>query len=113
MKLKPTRISAVILSALLLASCFCACEKQSEDIVKHFDTPVEVSDITGVAPIEFVPEGYKIAAHRAVYDIVSEVEYTPTEGLKLSGYRCRRGIEYCTNECFDPNKPDTFFDPVE
>lgn len=36
-----------------------------------------------------------------------EAEYTPTEGLKLSGYRCRRGIEYCTNECFDPKRTFT------
>lgn len=102
MKLKPTKISAVILSALLFASCFCACEKQSEDIVKHFDTPMEVSDITGVAPIEFVPEGYKIAAHRAVYDIVSEVEYTPTEGTdkdfpKIAVFRAVDAVFSTTN----------------
>ncbi|MBE6571603.1 MAG: hypothetical protein E7656_05115 [Ruminococcaceae bacterium] len=102
MNLKPTKISAVILSALILTSCIFACEKQSEDIVEHFDTPVEVSDITGVEPIEFVPEGYKIAAHRAVYDIVSEVEYTPVEGTdkkypKIAVFRAVDAIFSTTN----------------
>lgn len=34
-------------------------------------------------------------------------EYTSREDLVLSGYRCRRGIEYCTNECFDPKRTFT------
>ena len=27
--------------------------------------------------------------------------------ISLEGYRCRRGIEYCTNECFDPKRTFT------
>ena len=34
-------------------------------------------------------------------------EYTSKEDLVLSGHRCRRGIEYCTNECFDPKRTFT------
>lgn len=34
-------------------------------------------------------------------------EYTSKDNLTLSGHRCRRGIEYCTNECFDPKRTFT------
>ena len=33
--------------------------------------------------------------------------YTSKDDLTLEGYRCRRGIEYCTNECFDPKRTFT------
>ena len=33
--------------------------------------------------------------------------YTSKNDLTLEGYRCRRGIEYCTNECFDPKRTFT------
>ena len=34
-------------------------------------------------------------------------EYTSRDDVKLSGNRCRRGIEYCINECFDPKRTFT------
>ena len=34
-------------------------------------------------------------------------EYTSKDDLVLSGHRCRRGVEYCTNECFDPKRTFT------
>ena len=33
--------------------------------------------------------------------------YTSRDDVKLSGNRCRRGIEYCINECFDPKRTFT------
>ena len=53
-------------------------EKESENIVKVYDTPLDVSLVTGIAPVEFVPEGYKAVAFRSVYEIVSETEYRPS-----------------------------------
>ena len=38
---------------------------------------------------------------------VVEAEYTCLEDLKLSGYGCKRGIAYCTDECFDPKRTFT------
>ena len=61
------------LTAFALASC----EKQSDNIVKVHENPEQLSEITGISPIEFVPEGYKVNAYRSVYDIVSETEYLP------------------------------------
>ena len=67
----------ICISALFMSSC----EKdQTEDIVDVYSTPEEVSAVTGVKAITFVPDGFITSAHRSVYDIVSEVEYTPTEG---------------------------------
>ena len=34
-------------------------------------------------------------------------EYTSKDDVKLSGNRCKRGIEYCINECFDPKRTFT------
>jgi CxxC motif-containing protein len=34
-------------------------------------------------------------------------EYTSRDDVKLSGNRCKRGIEYCINECFDPKRTFT------
>ena len=34
-------------------------------------------------------------------------EYTARDDVKLSGNRCRRGVEYCINECFDPKRTFT------
>ena len=34
-------------------------------------------------------------------------EYTSRDDVKLSGNRCKRGVEYCINECFDPKRTFT------
>lgn len=34
-------------------------------------------------------------------------EYTSKDDVKLSGNRCKRGVEYCINECFDPKRTFT------
>lgn len=34
-------------------------------------------------------------------------EYTSGDDVKLSGNRCKRGVEYCINECFDPKRTFT------
>ena len=36
-----------------------------------------------------------------------EAEYTCKEDMKLSGYGCKRGITYCTDECFAPMRTFT------
>jgi len=41
-----------------------------------------------------------------------EVEYTTKEDIVLTGNRCNRGIEYCTNECFDPKRTFTASVPI-
>ena len=34
-------------------------------------------------------------------------EYTSKDDVKLEGNRCKRGVEYCINECFDPKRTFT------
>ena len=34
-------------------------------------------------------------------------EYTSKDDVKLTGNRCKRGVEYCINECFDPKRTFT------
>lgn len=34
-------------------------------------------------------------------------EYTSKDDLVLKGNTCKRGIEYCTNECFNPKRTFT------
>ena len=34
-------------------------------------------------------------------------QYTCREDIVLSGNKCKRGLEYCTNECFDPKRTFT------
>lgn len=36
-----------------------------------------------------------------------EAEYTCKEDLVLNGYGCKRGIVYCTDECFEPKRTFT------
>jgi len=36
-----------------------------------------------------------------------EAEYTSREDLKLTGYTCKRGITYATDECFAPKRTFT------
>ena len=36
-----------------------------------------------------------------------EAEYTCLEDLKLTGYGCKRGITYCTDECIAPKRTFT------
>ena len=38
---------------------------------------------------------------------VVEAEYTTKEDLVLTGYGCKRGIVYCTDECFEPKRTFT------
>ena len=33
--------------------------------------------------------------------------YTNENDITLSGNRCKRGVEYCKNECFDPKRTFT------
>ena len=76
------KIACTLLSCVLCASSILlsSCKKQTEDIVESYETAGQVSEVTGVKEINFVPEGYSVSAHRSVYNIVSEVEYAPTEG---------------------------------
>ncbi len=73
------RFFSLFLVLILCAAGFslCACEKESENIVKVYDSPLQVSQVTGISPVEYVPNGYKAVAYRSVYDIVSETEYAP------------------------------------
>ena len=34
-------------------------------------------------------------------------QYTCREDIVLTGNKCKRGLEYCTNECFDPKRTFT------
>lgn len=34
-------------------------------------------------------------------------KYTCREDIVLTGNKCKRGLEYCTNECFDPKRTFT------
>lgn len=36
-----------------------------------------------------------------------EANYTNEQELQVSGNRCKRGIDYCRNECFDPKRTFT------
>ncbi len=73
------RIFSLFLVQILCAASFTltACEKENENIVKVYDTPGQVSQVTGIPPVEYLPEGYDVVAYRSVYDIVSETEYIP------------------------------------
>lgn len=36
-----------------------------------------------------------------------EAVYTCKEDMQITGNKCKRGIEYCINECFDPKRTFT------
>lgn len=38
---------------------------------------------------------------------IVDADYTCREDLKLTGYSCKRGIAYCTDECFAPKRTFT------
>ena len=76
------KVFSLFLASVLCAASFslASCEKQTDNIVKTFETPLQVSQMTGIDPVNYVPDGYKATAFRSVYDIVSETEYIPSEG---------------------------------
>lgn len=68
-----TMIFLCTASVLCMGSCLHS-EKKSE-IVREYKTAAEASEACGLAQVDFVPEGYSVAAYRTVYNYVSETEY--------------------------------------
>lgn len=99
---KRTLSAIIAIIVCTIAVFLVSCKKEDDSIVKVFDDPYQVAQTTGLKEIELVPDGYKVSAHRTVYDIVSEAEYIPTEGYdkknpKIVVFRAVESIYSITN----------------